>query len=132
MKPSVKPAAHHRVELLPRCRGLRKPAFAVEGGAAQGSFGGVVGQADASVGQKPGEGSPVVLLEQAVGGFGERVVFGQPDPFEAQPSLKVGQEQGRQTERASRRAMRSKPLMSRSMSKVASIRLTDSIATGEI
>ena len=55
---------------------------------------GVVGEAGAAVGQEPGEGWPVVLLEQVVDCFGNRVVPGHLGAFGAQPCLKVGEYRG--------------------------------------
>lgn len=104
----------------------------VRGLCARGSSGGIVRQADASVGQELGEGRPVIISNRSLMALATGLcldIVARSERSQASRSMMSGADS---RARASGRALGSKPLMSSSMSKNASIRLTASNVTGEI
>jgi len=67
-----------------------QPGLTAEWHAAQGTFGGVIGQADPAVVEEAGEGVPTP--EHVVDGLGEVVVARQPGELGGEPCVQLGHE----------------------------------------
>ncbi|QQN65467.1 hypothetical protein JIR23_06870 [Bradyrhizobium diazoefficiens] len=107
-----------------------QPGLAAERDAAQLALGGVVGEADPAVGEEAREYLPA--LKHVVHGLGDVGVPREPGAFGAHPGLQIGKQRRSAHARSASRSVAGRPLISRSTSKIASMRFTASNAIGAI
>src|SRR5271169_1440331 len=107
-----------------------QPGFAPEGNAAQGALGGVVAETDAAVIEKAGKGRPA--LEHVIHCLGVIGVMRQSGALVAHPGFQFGDERRKRVLRTATLCSAERPLISRSIAKIGSMRRTASAASGDL